>query len=460
MTRTTTVVLVTLLALTVPGCARDGGVEAGGGLQATPPSLAVDPASTSPTDQDILRIQTKLSARPADPTARLELAYAFLQKARETGDPSLYTKADALLTDLAASPEGKTNPGVLVAQGTLSLARHRFEDALDLGRRAVVAAPGNASALGVVVDASNELGRYDEAVEATQAMADARPSLPALARVSYARELRGDLAGAITAMAQAVGAGAGTGENLAYAQVQLGHLLLTSGDLAAAETAYAAAARSFPGSALPDAGRARVLVAQGNPSDAADLLAGVVQQLPIAEHAIAHGEALAAAGRRSEADSAFELVRAIAKLDKANGVNTDLEMALFEADHGRPSEAVKVARTALKGRPGIYGRDALAWALFRDGKVDEASIEARKATVLGTRDPSLRFHAAVIADAKGDRQAATEHLTVVLATNPAFSAHHGPAVRSLAARLGLAAPQTPVAVVAAPVVPARPIRAG
>jgi len=446
MTRARVTVLATLALFVLPACAQGGGTETSTGLGAAPPALAVDPASTSPTDRDIVRIQAKLAARPADGSARLELAYAFLQKARETGDPTLYPKAEGILDELAAQPEGKNNPGVLVAQGSLALARHRFEDALSIGQRATAAAPGNAAALGVVVDASNELGRYDLALDATQQMADARPGLPALARVSYARELRGDLPGAITAMAQAAGAGsAGAGENLAYTQVQLGHLLLTSGDLAGAEKAYAAAAQSFPGFVLPMVGRARLLIAQGNPSGAADLLKTVVDELPIAEHVIAYGDALAAAGRRAESDQAFELVRAIAKLDKANGVNTDLEMALFEADHGDAKAAVKMARTALKGRPGIYGHDALAWSLHRAGKRDEAAAEARKATALGTRDPSVRFHAAVIADAKGDRPAAVEHLSVVLATNPRFSALHVEGVRSLATKLGLSFPPVPSA---------------
>ncbi|MGI8939179.1 MAG: hypothetical protein ACR2JF_13395 [Iamia sp.] len=92
-------------------------------------------------------------------------------------------------------------------------------------------APANETAFGVRVDALNELGRYDEAVEATQDMVDVRPSLASLSRVSYARELQGDLDGAIEAMSQAVTAAAGSGgENVAFVEVLLGNLLLTRGD--------------------------------------------------------------------------------------------------------------------------------------------------------------------------------------------------------------------------------------
>ena len=48
----------------------------------------------------------------------------------------------------------------------------------------------------MLVDASVELGRYDEAAEHLQAMLDVRPDSTALARASYLRELHGDLPGA------------------------------------------------------------------------------------------------------------------------------------------------------------------------------------------------------------------------------------------------------------------------
>jgi len=58
----------------------------------------------------------------------------------------------------------------------------------------------------------------------------------------------------------------------------------------------------------------------------------------------------------------------------------------------------------------------------------------------GSRDPLLRFHAAVIAAAAGDRGAATEHLQVVLDSNPRFSAALADDVEQLARDLGLEVP--------------------
>lgn len=422
----------------VPGCTRGGGPD--GKSPFAVPFVPVDPASASATDKEIARQQQRLRSEPGNANSRLALAQAFLQKAREVGDPTYYAKAASLLDDLARTR--KDDPTVLVTQGTLALARHDFEEALKLGRRAVRLAPGNAGALGVVVDASNELGRYEEALGATEQMVDARPNLASLSRVSYARELRGDLDGAITAMTQAAAAGSGgsansSGENLAYVQVLLGNLLLTRGDLSGAEASYAAAEQSFPRFALAKAGRARVLVTRGDAGGAASLLAEVVRVLPSAEHAIAHGDALGEAGRGGEAKEAYELVEAIARLYEANGVNVDLELALFEADHRPGRKAVERARRAVDERPSIQAHDALAWSLYAADDLDEAWRESRGAVGLGTRDPLVNFHAAAIAFGRGDRDNARRHLQVVLDTNPRFSALHAPKVAELATALAL-----------------------
>ena len=337
--------------------------------------------------------------------------------------------------------EAPDDPRVLVAQGTLLLARHRFADGLAVGRRALEVAPGNEAAYGVVVDASNELGRYDEAAEATQHMVDVRPDLASLSRVSYARELHGDLDGAIAAMSQAVTATAGSsGENVAYVQVLLGNLLLTRGDLDEAVAAYDAAEQAFPDLPAATAGRAKVLVARGEYDRAADLLEELVEVQPLPEYAIALGDARSAAGDRAGAAEAYELVGVIADLYRANGVDVDLEIALFDADHGPSPATVAAARGRSR-----TGRASSATTRSRGtstapGRTRPRPKEMALALRTGSRDPLLRFHAAAIADAAGDRGAATEHLQVVLDSNPRFSAALADDVEQLAGELGLEVP--------------------
>ncbi|TML39411.1 MAG: tetratricopeptide repeat protein [Actinobacteria bacterium] len=386
----------------------------------------MDASSASPTDRAIATAQARLAAAPRDSQGLLDLARAFLQKVRETGDPTLYSKAGGILHDLARrTPD---DLGVLVTQGTLDLALHRFGEARRVGRRAVRLFPDSPEARGVLVDADNELGLYAEAGAQTQAMADLRPDLASLSRASYARS------------AAVEAGGGGGGENVAYVQAQLGTLLLTSGDTSGAEAAYASAERSFPGFASARAGRAAVLVARGQPGQAADALEGVVRDQPLALYAIARGDDLAAARRPSEAADAYALVRVLERLFAANGVDVDLELALFDADHGGGPGALARARRGERARPSAFGHDVLAWALYRTGRLDEAARESDRALSLGSRDPLLNFHAAAISVARGDRAEAASRLGVVLAANPRMSAGSAADVAALAGRLGLPLP--------------------
>lgn len=408
------------------------------------PFIEVDPDSTSPTDRAIEEAQATLRDDPTDPNAQLDLAQAFLQKGRETADPTLYTSAEILLEKVAVvAPD---DPRVLNAQGSLALTRHLFTDALALSDQSLEVAPANETAFGVRVDALNELGRYDEAVEATQDMVDVRPSLASLSRVSYARELQGDLDGAIEAMSQAVTAAAGSGgENVAFVEVLLGNLLLTRGDLTEAESQYDAADESFADLPATEEGRAKLLVAQERYDEAAQLLGELVEERPLIQYAVAQGDALTAAGRADEAEDAYALVDDIAQLLEAAGVEVDVDLALFDAQQDPGAESVAQARRGLEQRPSIIGHDALAWSLFTADQIPEAVQEIEAALATDSRDPLIRYHAAEIAAADGDETAAIEHLQVVLDTNPRFSAAHVTDVAELAARLGLVMAPVPTA---------------
>ena len=162
-------------------------------------------------------------------TAATMLGHAYLQKARETGDPGFYPKAETLFQQ-ALDADGD-DVDALVGLGTLALARHQFAEALDWGEQARDGNPYHAPAYGVIGDAQIELGRYDDAVATVQAMVDLRPDLGSYSRVSYLRELMGDREGAIVAMEQAAVAGSGYAENVAWVHVQLGNLRFDGGVL-------------------------------------------------------------------------------------------------------------------------------------------------------------------------------------------------------------------------------------
>src|SRR5262249_44073946 len=221
----------------------------------------------------------------------------------------------------------------VVQAATLAAARHDFSRALSLSQRARALEPDSLAAFPVQVDALVELGRYDEAERTLQDFIDRKPTLAAYARVSYLRELHGDLDGAVQAMRDAIAAGGPVRETIASVQPLLGGLESPRGNRAAARQAYAAALHAVPNYVPALAGRARL-------EGSIPLWRRVVERLPLPEYAIGLGEAELAAGRVAEGRRDLALVGAEEKLLAGAGGDTDVELAIYEADHG--SKAARV----------------------------------------------------------------------------------------------------------------------
>ncbi len=193
-------------------------------------SSARAPAST---DTLIQTLQERLRQNPDDWQSYSQLGVAFLQKARETGDPAYYQRAEEALDQaLSLQPSDYVS---ISARGALALARHDFVAALEWGEKAKLINPSRTYAYGVVADAQVELGRYEEAIETLQTMVDLRPDMSSYSRISYLRELHGDTEGALEMMQLAVDSGLSGTENTAWVRTQLANLYFNSGDLERAE---------------------------------------------------------------------------------------------------------------------------------------------------------------------------------------------------------------------------------
>jgi tetratricopeptide (TPR) repeat protein len=418
-----------------------GGVLSERGAEGSPSRAAVPPAAAAElalsgfsqggatgTAATVARLESEADAGSATAHDYALLGLGYQQRARETADPSFYSLSErALRRSLALAPDDVLATSGLAA---LALSRHRFREALALGRRARRLAPALARPYGIVGDALVELGRYDEAFRAFDRMATLRPSLASYARVSYARELLGDSAGAIAAMRLALGPAQGQVEPTAWTRFQLGKLYWNRGRVEAAGREYRLALRAFPGYVFALDALAKVEAARGHRPKAIALARRAVSTVPLPEFLGTLGDLLATSGRRREARRQYETVRAIERLLVANGVKTDLETALFDADHGlRLGESLERARAARVERRSVQADDVLAWTLARNGRCREAQTWSERALRLGTQDASMFFHRGAIERCLGNRAEARRWFGRARAVNPHFSLVHAPIAR-------------------------------
>ena len=114
------------------------------------------------------------------------------------------------------------------------------------------------------------------------------------------------------------------------------------------------------------------------------------------------GDLYSLAGDTHRAEQTYALVDRIGQVASATGSVYDRQLTIFDADHDRDiAGAVARARQELAVRPDVYGYDALAWALFKSGDLEDAATAATQALSLGTPDPRIAFHAGMIAAAQG-----------------------------------------------------------
>jgi tetratricopeptide (TPR) repeat protein len=375
-----------------------------------------------------------LLAVPENSGDDVQLGTSYLQKARETGDPSYYYRAEEALSQAL---ETKTNPIWLKARamtgmGAAALGRHEFYEALEWAQQSIEIDPTYAGTYGVLGDAQMELGQYDDAVESFQTMLNLKPDLGSYARAARIRELKGDTAGAIEAMKLAMTSGAAGTESTAWAQVQLGNLYFNSGRVDEAVEQYQAALTEFDGYYLALASLGKARAAQGDYSEAIDFLEQAVAVIPQPATLATLGDLYARSGQPDQAQLQYDTVEFIARLAAVNQQVYNRELALFYADHDlKLDAALELSEKELEARKDIYGYDALAWSLFKNHRLSEAVHLISQAMQLGTQDASIFFHAGMIYYALGDLPQAEFYLEKALDLNPRFSILYSDRARDL-----------------------------
>src|SRR5581483_547868 len=367
-----------------------------------PPPAAPLPANSEATETAIRFLEDRVRRDPDDFIAFNKLAGYYMQRQRETGSVNyLMLAAKAAKSSLAAMP-AEQNVSGLGQLAFTEFASHEFTSARDHAMKLIELERKKAYPYEILGDALSELGEYDKAITAYAKMIEiGGRSVSGETRLARADLLRGNTDSAVErltfALALASAQDPPPRETIAWIRWQLGEIAFSMGDYQKAEQHYRDALTTFAAYYRALAGLGRALAAKGDLPGAIESYERAVQIIPDPSFVAALGDLYKLAGRDQEAAAKYALVEQIAKLNAANGLLYNRQIALFYADHDtRLDEAYAQAKREYQDRRDIYGADALAWTAMKVGKIGEAQAAMKEALRLGTRDARLFYHAGLI----------------------------------------------------------------
>jgi tetratricopeptide (TPR) repeat protein len=391
----------------------------------------VSSAAEATIDRDISLMQRILKHQP-NPEIYYRLGDLFVQKGRQTGDITYFNLAGNSLREAI-----KLLPSLEAAHRHLAFvlySLHDFAGAEDEAREAIRLNPRDSSAYGVMGDAQLETGEYDQASETYNKMIVLSGDLYSYSRRSGLETIRGEDRLAVADLQLAIADGMQRNEPseaIAWAQTTLSQDYFLMGKINDASVEGLAALKTYPEYYRALAVLGQVHAAQGDLNGAVDYYHRAIAIIPLPEYAAALGDVYSKLGRAQDALRQKQLVEFIAHLNQLNRVLYNRVLVDFYADHDlEHQQAVALATGEYTIRHDIYGEDALAWALYRDGKITQAAPHIAAAIRFGTSDARLYFHAGMINSALGRKDAALTDLSRSLAINP----HFQPLLDTVAAR--------------------------
>lgn len=334
---------------------------------------------------------------PNDIDARITIAKIFVNEARVTGEHGhYYPAALSVLEDaIELNHRGPKDPNLefeaLATMAGVQLSQHDFPEALATAKEAVSINPYNAQVYGAIVDANVELGNYDEAVKAADKMNEIRPDLRSYSRVSYLREIHGDVDGAIDAMKRAVTAGAPGYESTAWARLTLGEMYQRYGQPEQAAAQYATILRERPNYPFAIAAQADLAMEREDYDEAERLLNEAKDIIPEVGYYVQLAELYKLQGRTDEEKAIEDEIMTMLQEDVDSGHNMDMEYAHLYADQFEDyDKALEYLMSEYETRPENIDVNRLLASLYvKRGELDKARTHLDKAQATESKHPEL-----------------------------------------------------------------------
>ena len=373
----------------------------------------------SPAQHRIAAAREQLEVDPKKAQAYNELALALIRRTRETLDPRYLDDADAALT------EGlKLNPTDFQLQRTrvaLLLSHHSWVQARALAVTLHHRIPDDVMTYGYIAEADIGLGNYADAETNAQWMMNMRPNnTPALLIGATLRTLYGDAHGAIDFLHRAYEQTSPVEvEDLAWIANQIASIQIDAGQNNEAEQTLQQAEQVFPHYTRTLENLARVRMGQNRANEAIRLWSEAAQADPDPHTLFERARAQATAGQAQEAQATMAAFEKLANTPEKATDQSTYDLILLEA--GNPAtapEALKLAQREAAARRDVWTLDAYSWALYANGKYQEAGTEVQKAIAVGVQNAGIFDHAAHIAQRLNRAADAGKYFQLAVQANP------------------------------------------
>ncbi|MGL5890275.1 MAG: tetratricopeptide repeat protein, partial [Bacteroidia bacterium] len=366
----------------------------------------------------------ELEENPDNYKVMLQLVQAYIQEARNTGDHAYYDKAALELCERILKKE-PNNFETLCCKATVELSQHHFSEALATATKAQKINADNAFIYGLLCDAYVELGNYTEAVKMADKMISIRPDIRSYSRISYLREIHGDLPGAISAMKLAVAAGYPGLEQTAWTRTVLGHLYESIGALDSAALQYQLALNERPDYPFALAGLGHIANAQGKYADAEKNYVKASQLMTEYSFSEALIDVYENSGQTAKAktatDNTLELLGPGSgdEEDEGHGHYADKELAYVYLKAGDNAKAMEHAKLEYARRPAnIEVLEMMGWVNYKSGNFAEADKYMTQAMKTNCQSPELLCRAGLAAIKNGRTGVGSSLIQKAFAGNP------------------------------------------
>ncbi len=339
-------------------------------------------------------LRNQLTANTNDHKAATALAYLFIKEARITGEHGHYYPAaqavlDHILENKTLDNEDRFN--ALVTKAGVQLSLHDFNAALNTGQTALALNPYNAQIYGVLVDCHVELGQYQKAVLLADQMVAIRPDLRSYSRVSYLREIFGDIDGAKKAMLMAIQAGYPGQEETAWAMHTYAEMLMRYGYNQEARMVYESILQERPNYPFAIAGLGKLAIKANDFNEAESRLKDAIDIVPEVDFYVTLANLYKKQKKTALCEKLKTEILAMLEDDTQSGHNMDLEYAhVYNELFSDTKTALQYAAKELKKRPlNIDVNRTIAMLEVEGMDLKNARLHYQAATATQSKHPDL-----------------------------------------------------------------------